>query len=118
MAIPSNVKRIQKPKPGKYPDEIRIQAINLFKASRDDFKTRRLAAEHVAGLLGIGCTDTVLKWVIQDERDLGLKPGPTTDEIEENRRLRRENAELKRTNGILRAASAFFAAELDRPLAR
>lgn len=33
----------------------------------------------------------------------------------ENRRLRKENAELKRTNEILRTASAFFAAELDRP---
>jgi transposase len=43
---------------------------------------------------------------------------PTTSESEELRRLRRENAELKRANEILKAASAFFASELDPPRRR
>jgi hypothetical protein len=56
-----------------------------------------------------------MNWAGQAEIDGGLKEGVTSDEREETRRLRREVAEPKRTNGILRAASAFFAAELDRP---
>jgi transposase len=48
----------------------------------------------------------------------GSGPGRTSEESEELRRLRRENAELKRANEILKAASAFFAAEIDRPRTR
>lgn len=50
--------------------------------------------------------------------DAGLVPGVTSEESAELKRLRRENAELKRANEILRTASAFFAAELDRPTTR
>ena len=69
----------------------------------------------VARLLGIGTTETVRKWVRQTEVDAGQRPRATTDESAELKRLRRENAELRRANGILKAASTFFAAELDRP---
>jgi len=69
----------------------------------------------VARLLGVGTAETVRKWVRQAEVDVGRRPGTTTEESEELKRLRRENAELKRANAILKAASTFFAAELDRP---
>jgi transposase len=69
----------------------------------------------VSDLLGIGTTETVRKWVRQAEIDDGSRPGVSTEESAELKRLKRENAELKRANGILKAASAFFAAELDRP---
>ena len=69
----------------------------------------------VAEKLGIGSTETVRLWVRQAEVDGGTRAGTTSEESEELRRLRRENAELKRANDILRAASAFFAAEIDRP---
>ena len=72
----------------------------------------------VAQKLGVGSTDTVRKWVRQAEVDTGQRPGTTSDESAELKRLRRENAELRRANEILRAASAFFAAELDRPSPR
>ena len=45
----------------------------------------------------------------------GQRPGASSDESAELKRLRRENAELRRANEILKSASAFFAAELDRP---
>jgi transposase len=53
-------------------------------------------------------------WIRADQADRGVRDDrPTTDMVEENRRLRRENAELRRTNEILKAASAYFAQELD-----
>ena len=73
------------------------------------------AMTKVAGLLGVGTPETVRKWVRQAEIDDGARPGVTTEDSAEVKRLKRENAELKRANSILKAASAFFAAELDRP---
>ena len=104
-----------KKKPAKYPPEIKEEAIRLFYSARSGFKTKIETAEHVANLLGIGCTRTIEKWIRQAEIDSGTREGTSTDNLEELRRLRRGNAELRRTNGILKAASAFFAAELDRP---
>ena len=67
-------------------------------------------------LVGIPA-DTVRSWVTRAEIDAGDRPGTTSLENEELKRLRRENAELKRANEILKTASAFFAAaELDRRL--
>ena len=74
------------------------------------------AITKVAGLLGVGTPETVCKWVRQAEIDGGARPGVTTKDSAEVKRLKRENAELKRAHAILKAASAFFAAELDRPL--
>lgn len=45
----------------------------------------------------------------------GVKPGFTTDAAAEIKRLQKENAELRKANEILKAASVFFAKELDRP---
>lgn len=74
--------------------------------------------ERVAEKVGVGTGETVRKWVRQAETDGGVRPGTASEESEELRRLKRENAELKRANEILKAASAFFAAEIDRPRTR
>ena len=58
--------------------------------------------------------ETVRKWVRRAEIDGGVRPGRTTEESEEVKRLKRENAELRRANDILKAAASFFGAELDR----
>jgi transposase len=58
--------------------------------------------------------ETVRNWVRQAERDDGRRPGPSSDELAEMKRLKRENAELRRANDILKAAASFFGAELDR----
>jgi transposase len=99
----------------RYPQEIRDQAIGMFKEARPAMRSNVATAKHVTDLLGIGCVETVLAWVKQARIDEGKAEGLTTGEHDEIRKLKRENAELKRANGILRAASAFFAAELDRP---
>ena len=58
--------------------------------------------------------ETVRSWVRQAERDTGRRAGPTADELAELKRLKRENAELRRANDILKAAASFFGAEPDR----
>jgi len=63
--------------------------------------------------LGIGA-ESLRVWVRQDEADRGERTDrPTSSESVELRRLRKENAELRRTNEILKLASAYFAQELD-----
>ena len=61
------------------------------------------------------CADLPGNWVRRAERNAGLRAGLTTDERERLKDLERENRELRRANGILRKASAYFAqAEPDR----
>lgn len=66
----------------------------------------------VAEDLGIG-SESLRKWVRQAEADAGTGSGPTSAEREEIRQLKREVYELQRQNEILKAASVFFAKELD-----
>jgi transposase len=61
-----------------------------------------------------GPSETLRKWVRRAETDEGLRPGLTSDERQRLKGLEREVRELRRANEILKAASAFFAAELDR----
>ncbi len=73
--------------------------------------------ESVAGKIGAS-PETVSKWVRRAEVDAGERPGLTGEEHAEVKRLKREVAELRRANEILKAAAAFFGAELDRPRQR
>ena len=57
--------------------------------------------------------ETLRKWVRLAEVDSGARPGLTTEERQRLQTLERENRELRRANEILKAASAFFARELD-----
>ena len=99
----------------RYPPELRERAVRMVAEIRDQHETEWAAMRAVSELLGVGTTETVRKWVRQAEIDAGSRPGVSTEESAELKRLRRENAELKRANAILKTASAFFAAELDRP---
>jgi transposase len=92
--------------PRKYPDELRERAVRLV------FESGRPIA-HVARDLGIH-KEALRQWVRRAEADSGRRRDLlTTDEREELKRLRKENAELKRANAILKDASVFFATELD-----
>jgi transposase len=99
----------------RYSSEFRARAVRMFVESRADYPSDTAAMRKVAELLGIGTAETVRHWVQQAEVDAGARAGVSSDESAEMKRLRRENAELRRANSILKAASAFFAAELDRP---
>ena len=71
----------------------------------------------VARQLGIG-DQSLRNWVRRAEVDGGRRPGATTEQLEEIKALRRDNAELRRANEILKSAAAFFGAELDRRQSR
>jgi transposase len=82
---------------------------------RASYGSQWAAIEAVADKLGIGCAETLRIWVRQAEVDTGARVGVSSEEHAEIKRLKREVAELRRANEILKAASVFFAAELDRP---
>ncbi len=98
-----------------YPPELRERAVRMVAQVRSEYPSDWPAICAVAEKLGIGTAETLRKWVRQAEVDAGQRPGVTSEESAEIKRLKRENAELRRANEILKAASAFFAAELDRP---
>jgi transposase len=103
---------------GVYPQELRERAVRMVAEVRPNYESDWAAITAVAQKLGVGTAETLRKWVRQAQVDGGQRPGVTSEESAELKRLKRENAELRRANEILKAASAFFAAELDRPQTR
>ena len=103
--------------PRQFAPEFRQRALRMLEESMPGYETEYAAIRHVGAKLGVG-PETLRKWRRRAEVDSGARPGVSTEELSEVKRLRRENAELRRANEILRTASAFFAAELDRPTTR
>ena len=98
-----------------YPPELRERAVRMVAEVRPDYPSDWPAIVAVAAKLGIGTAEALRKWVRQAEVNAGQRPGITSEESAEIKRLKRENSELRRANEILKSASIFFAAELDRP---
>jgi len=88
--------------------------VRLVAGHRSEYATEYAAIRSIAAKLGIATPETLRQWVRRAEVDSGQRPGVTSEEPAEIRRLRAEVRELRRANEILKAASAFFAAELDR----
>jgi len=81
---------------------------------RTELGTTQGTVVRIADQLGYG-TESVRRWVLDAEIEAGDAPGMSTAERTKMRKLEQENRELRRANEILKRASAFFAAELDRP---
>ena len=99
----------------RYPPELKERAVRMVAEIRAEEGSEWAAMGRVSELLGVGTPETVRKWVRRAETETGARPGVTSEESAEVRRLKREVAELRRANSILKAAAAFFGAELDRP---
>ena len=98
---------------GRYPDEMRARAVRMVFEHQGEYPSQWKAIESIAKKLGVN-HETLRKWVRAAEVDGGKRPGITTEERSRIKELERENRELRRANEILKAASAFFGAELDR----
>ena len=98
---------------GRYPDEVRERAVRMVFEHQDEYPTQWKAIESISTKLSIN-HETLRGWVRRAETDAGQRPGLRSDERARLRALEQENRELRRANEILKAASAFFGAELDR----
>ena len=99
-------------KRGRYPQEVRERAVRMVQEHRGEYPSEWAAVTSIAGKLGVG-TEALRLWLRRTDVDQRQRPGLTTDERQRLRELERENRELRRANEILKAASAFFARELD-----
>jgi transposase len=96
----------------RYPTEVRERAMRMVIENRDLYPSEWAAITSVLQKLGMK-SETLRKWIRKAEVDEGSRPGISTAEAQRIKELERENKELRRANEILKAASAFFARELD-----
>jgi transposase len=108
MASTSGARR----RPQKYPDELRERAVRMVLEIRRETGESHGVITRVAKELGVG-TESLRGWVRRAEIDSGKRPGTSSADAERIAQLERENRELRRANDILKAASVFFATELD-----
>ena len=103
-----------KPTTRRYSEAEKERAVRMVRQLRKELGQEHGTIGRVAKQLGIG-VESLRGWVKQADVDAGVKPGVTSVEAARIRELEQENRELRRANDILKRASAFFAAELDRP---
>jgi len=96
----------------KFSPEVRERAVRLLLEHRDGYASEWEAMRSIAAKIGCSA-ETLRSWVRRVEVDAGRRPGLTSDERARLKALERENRELRRANEILKAASVFFATELD-----
>jgi transposase len=96
----------------RYPQELRDRAVRMVFEHRREYPSEWAAIRSLAEKFGT-TAETLRLWVRRAEVDSGRRPGITSADRERIRELERENRELRRANEILKAASAFFARELD-----
>jgi transposase len=101
------------PSQERYPPELRDRAVRMARDLIAEQNGQRFGVvTRVARELGIG-TESLRNWLKQAEINAGRRPGTSTADAQRIAQLERENRELRRANDILKAASVFFATELD-----
>jgi transposase len=98
--------------PKKIDAAVKERALRMFAEHRQDYPSDTALAEAVGKKLGIG-RETARRWLVQADINAGARPGTTSDEQAEIKKLKAENRRLREDNEILRAATVFFAGELD-----
>jgi len=92
----------------RYPTEQRVRATRMAVDRLDEYGSAWGVAQALGPKLGVG-PETLRKWVLQAQVDAGGRPGPSSEELAQIKVLKKENADLREANEILKAASIFFA---------
>ena len=95
-----------------YPVEQRERAVRMVLDHLDEYRSVYAACQAIGPKAGVGA-ESLRRWVLQAQVDASARPGVSSVEAERVKALERENRELRRANEILKAASIFFARELD-----
>lgn len=98
--------------PKKIDPEVKARGLRMWREHGQEFPNPTAAAAAFAKQLGVG-QETVRRWIVQDQVDAGTRDGMTSEESAELTRLKAENRRLREDVAILRAATTFFAGELD-----
>ncbi|WP_183663605.1 IS3 family transposase [Neomicrococcus aestuarii] len=93
--------------PKQFPPEVRDRAVRMTMDRLSEYPSVYAACKALAPKLGVG-PESLRRWVVQAQIDAGEKTGPSTDELEEIKRLRAEVRDLKESNEILKQASNFL----------
>lgn len=98
--------------PKKIDSAVKERALRMFGEHRQDYPSDTALAEAVATKVGVG-RETARRWLVQADINAGIRAGTTSDDQAEIKKLKAENRRLREDNDILRAATVFFAGELD-----
>ena len=98
--------------PKKYPAEVHDRAVRMALDRLNDYPSMWAACQALAPKLDIGA-EMLRKWIVQAQVNAGDRVGPTSQELDEIKKLKAEVRDLREANEILKAASIFFARELD-----
>ncbi len=98
--------------PKKYPTDQRDRALRMALERLDDYPSPWAAAQALGPKRNVGA-ETLRKWIVQAQVDRGSRPGPSSEELAEIKALKSQVRAVTEANEILKAASIFFAGELD-----
>lgn len=98
--------------PKKIDPEVRARAVRLVSDHLGEYPSLTAASAAVAKQVGVG-GETVRRWVVQAQIDGGQREGRSSEELAEIKALKSKVRKLEETNAILKAATVFFAGELD-----
>jgi transposase len=99
-------------KSSRHPRELRERAVALVFEQVEQYSSQWDAIKSISAKVDVSA-ESLRRWVRQAEVDAGVRPKVDASEAVRVRELERENLELRRANEILKAASIFFARELD-----
>ena len=98
--------------PKQIDEQLKARAVRLVQDHRSEYSSLTAASAVVAKQLGVG-KESVRRWVLQADIDAGGRNGVTSDELAEVKALKAKVRRLEEDNAILKAATVFFAGELD-----
>jgi len=98
--------------PKKIDPEVKARAVRMVTEHQQEYASLTAASAAVAKRLGVG-GESVRRWVLQAQIDSGQREGPSSAELAEIKALKATVRRLEQDNAILKAATVFFAGELD-----